>query len=494
MANQLLAPPLRVRTPRLPARALAVLANYGLEATVVAICVGLLGAVMPSLFVSDSWLALVDGRFVVQHGLPHADTLAYWTRGRPWVDQQWGAQLLLYAAERAGGLAATAALGIACVGAALAGVAVAARRLGASSRSTAMALLVAPIAAPWLMQVRTQSLALPLYVSVVGLLVADARRPGRRVFLVLPLLVVWANLHGSVSLAAGLVALHGAVAASRGRRSALALLIAPLALVASPYGWSLAGYYRLMLLHPPFASVVTEWRPITVGAATAPFLVTAFAGTALWARHRRVLTGFEQWALPLLLIAALSAVRNAVWFELAFAVALPRLLDAAFPPAPPSAGAQRLHRLVGVTASVLAIAVVAGAIARGDSWFVRDGSPAAAAAVARAAGAHGVVLADDVHADWLLWEQPVLAGRIAYDVRFELLSRRQLATVVGLDHAEHVAWSRCGRAMSVVTFDSPAARRMFESAAVLNPGARLAVDDESFGAFVQTPQGRPCAH
>lgn len=468
------------------------LGDCGLELLVLAICVGLLGAVMPSLFVSDSWLALVDGRLVAQHGLPHTDTLAYWTRGRPWVDQQWGAQLLLYGSELAGGLAAVAALGIGCVGAALGGVAFASRRLGASSRSTAVALLVAPIASPWLMQVRTQSLALPLYVAVLGLLVADARNRGRRVFLVLPLLVVWANLHGSVSLAAALVALYGVVAAARGRRSALVLLAAPLALIASPYGWSLAGYYRLMLFHPPFAAVVTEWRPVTVGAATAPFLVTAFAGTALWARHRRVLTGFEQWLLPLLLVAALSAVRNAVWFELAFALALPRLLDAALPPAPSTAGAQRLHRLAGVTASLVAVAVVAAGVARGDSWFARDGSPAAAAAVARAAGAHGVVLADDVHADWLLWEQPSLAGRVAYDVRFELLSRRQIDAVVGLDHAEHAAWARCGRAMRVVTFDSPAARRLFASAGVLNPGARVVVDDGSFGAFVQVPRGTMC--
>jgi hypothetical protein len=39
------------------------------------------------------------------------------------------------------------------------------------------------------------------------------------------------------------------------------------------------------------------------------------------------------------------------------------------------------------------------------------------------------VLADDVHSDWLLWEEPQLAGRIGYDVRFELLSTRRLATL-----------------------------------------------------------------
>lgn len=492
MTHQLLAPPLRARTPAPFARVASLTRDCGLELAVVGTCVALLAAVMPSLFVSDSWLALVDGRVVAQHGLPHVDTLTYWTLGRGWVDQQWGAQLVLYGVERAGGLAAAAALGIVCIGAALAGIAVAARRLGASSRNTAVTLLVPLVAAPWLAQVRTQTLVLPLFVAVFALLAADARRPGRRVLLTLPLLVVWANLHGSVALGAGLVALYGAVPVVRGRRSAAALLAAPLALVASPYGFGLAGYYRLMLLHPPLAGVVTEWRPVAASAATAPFLVTAFAGAALWGRHRRVLTGFEQWALPLLLVAAVAAVRNAVWFELAFALALPRLLDAALPAAAPSAGAQRLYRLAGGVAAAVAVAVLAAGVARGDGWFACDGSPTAAAAVAHAAGTHGLVLADDVHADWLLWERPALAGRVAYDVRFELLTRRQLTRVVGLDHAERSPWARCGRAMRVVTFDSPAARRLLVSSRVLNRGARVIVDDNGFGAFVQSPQGTPC--
>ena len=51
--------------------------------------------------------------------------------------------------------------------------------------------------------------------------------------------------------------------------------------------------------------------------------------------------------------------------------------------------------------------------------------------MAAAAGANGLVLADDVHSDWLLWEEPQLAGRIGYDVRFELLSPARLAALYG---------------------------------------------------------------
>jgi hypothetical protein len=485
-------PPLRVRMPAFGVRARRLVAADGLAVAVVAGWVALLAAAMPSLFVSDSWLALVDGRLVARHGLPHADTLTYWTLGTHWVDQQWAAQLVLYGAERAGGLAGVAVLGIVFVGASLAGAAIAARILGASPRSTAVAVLVPLIAAPPLADVRTQTLALPLFVATFALVAADARRPGRRVLLVLPLLVVWANLHGSVALAAGLVALYGAVQVVRRRPVGLALLCAPAALVASPYGLDLAGYYRAMLFHPPLAAVVTEWQPVTVGLASAPLLVTAFAAAALWGRHRAVLTSFERWALPILLVAALAAVRNAVWFELALAIALPRLLDAAFPPAEPTAGARRLHAVAGSLAIVVAVAAVVAGLGRGPSSFDRAGSPAEAAAVAKAAGPDGVVLADDRHADWLLWQRPELAGRVAYDVRFELLTAGQLQRLVALDRAARGVWARCGSTMSVVTFHSAAGRRLLLSQRVLNPGAKLVVDSRNFGAFAQTPRGAPC--
>jgi hypothetical protein len=39
------------------------------------------------------------------------------------------------------------------------------------------------------------------------------------------------------------------------------------------------------------------------------------------------------------------------------------------------------------------------------------------------------VFADDRHADWLLWAQPSLRGRIAYDIRFELLTPQQFRTL-----------------------------------------------------------------
>ena len=46
-----------------------------------------------------------------------------------------------------------------------------------------------------------------------------------------------------------------------------------------------------------------------------------------------------------------------------------------------------------------------------------------------AARSDGRVLANVKYADWLLWREPGLAGRVAYDARLELLSRRRILQI-----------------------------------------------------------------
>jgi hypothetical protein len=482
--------------PPVAARVRTLFERDALSIVVIATWTSVLALTMPLLVVQDTFLALVDGRLIAKHGLPHVDTLTYWTLGRSWTDQQWGAQLVLYQLAHHGGLVLAAVAGIACVVAALVAAAVATRKLGASSRSAAIGLLLPLIGYSSLTQVRTQSLALAPFVIVFGLLALDARRPGRRVLLVLPLLVLWANLHGSVALAAGLTALYGLTLLRRPaarRRAALLVVGAPLSVLASPYGLDLIGYYRTMLLHPPLAAFVQEWQPPSVEAATAGFFVSAFLLTALWARHQRVLTSFERWALPLLLVAAMTAVRNAVWFELAAAVSFPVLIDAAWPSQISlTQRVRRVNVLLASCAMCVALIVVAVQFARPATSLLQGRSPAAAAAVAAAAGVHGLVLADDADADWLLWQQPSLTGRVAFDVRFELFTRRELEQISGLRLASPTAWERCGATATVVTFEGSDELRLFRQAGVLAPGYRTIARGALFAAVVQPSPAKPC--
>jgi hypothetical protein len=477
-------------------RVRALLERDALAIVVIAVWASVLAVSMPLLIVQDTFLAFVDGRLIAQHGLPHVDTLTYWTFGRPWTDQQWGSHLVLYEIARHGGLRTALVAGILCVVAALVVAAVASRKLGASMRSAAFGLLLPLVGASWLTQVRTQSLALVPFVVVYGLLAMDARRPGRRVLLVLPLLVVWANLHGSVVLAAGLTALYGLTLLRRPdarRRAPLLVVGAPLCVLASPYGLHLIGYYHTMLLSAPLGEFVQEWRPPSVGTGTAFFFISAFLMTALWSRHQRTLTSFERWAIVLLLVGAMTAVRNAVWFELAAAISFPRLLDAAWPSQIVlTPRLRRVNVLLASVAAVGAVLIVGAQFARPTAWLEHGRSPAAARAIAATAGPHGLVLADEEHADWLLWQEPSLAGRVAYDIRFELFDRRELTQIRSLLQGSRPVWQRCGVNARVVTFAHASERLHAVEQGLLAPGTRLLLNDPPFSVISQPSAAAPC--
>jgi hypothetical protein len=473
------------------------LAREGMIVMMLSFCVAVLTTLMPFMLVGDSWLSFVGGRLIAAHGLPHHDSLTLWTLGRQWTDQQWGAQLLLYETVKHGGVPVVVGLGVVCVVSALVLIAIAARELGASARSVALALPLPLFATPWLTNLRSQTFAVVLFVAVYALLVLDARRASKRILLVLPLLVLWANLHGTVVLGVVLAVAYGLSLLRRPGRRRLGVLLAvasPPTLVASPYGLHLVGYYRLMLVHPPLARLVSEWRPPVVGYTTAIFFASALVACAWWGTHRRVLTPFERWALPALLVPALLAIRNTIWFELALALAIPRLLDVSWPSRRTlTRQSKRANLLLAATASLVALSLFAVTLTRPSGWFERLGTPADAAAIASAAGPHGVVLADDKHADWLLWQQPSLAGRLAYDIRFELLSGPELHEILLLHQLSRSAWERCGSTARIVTFATPADERRARREQVIAADARTLLRTSALVAVEQPyPRHQGC--
>jgi hypothetical protein len=425
-------------------------------------------AVMPQMLVQDSWLSFVSGREIVMNGLPHADTLTVWTSGVPWTDQQWLAHVAFYGLISAGGVELALLLHVALLTGAFAAALAASRSLGASAKSAALIGLICMFVAPWSLQLRSQSFAIPLFVALLWLLAADSRTPSRRVLLVLPLLVLWANLHGTVVLAAFLVALRGvtlAFAALRGRHRppgwlgrSLALGVLPFAsLFASPYGLALGDYYRTMLVSPLLRDFVGEWAASRPSVKTLAFYLVGTGAVGLLLRYRSRLTGFEQLALLALLVAGASAIRSIVWFALAAAVLLPLLLDGLFSQRPRRRDASRLRRAVAV-AAVAAVAVSLGvAAARPASWWITGWPTEGAAHVAKLVEERpgAKVFADDRYADWLVWEQPQLAGRIAYDVRFELLTREQLDELVAYRGRVGDDWLRAFDDYEVLLVDHP---------------------------------------
>jgi len=206
------------------------------------------------------------------------------------------------------------------------------------------------------------------------------------------------------------------------------LLVAPwLCMLASPYATSLPHYYRT-IFSSSFGSYVTEWAPTTLTLVHAPVYLLALGGLWLLGRTRRTASAFEQLAFVGLSLLALDAVRNAVWLALFALVVLPRLMDTLRSPAVEPKSINRLLAIAMLVGVALATVIVAFKPA---SWFTKEQYPVAAENIAAtAAEANGRIFANESYADWLVFEHPQLAGRIAYDSRFELLTSRQLRSVV----------------------------------------------------------------
>lgn len=397
-------------------RALAVVAPLALLAVALA-------AAVPGLVVQDSWLTLVGGREVVAHGLPGFDHLTVLASGHRWVDQQWLAQLLFYGAARLGGVGLAFAVSALAALTAFGLAALTAQRRGASPVAILVFLGWAVVAAPWGLQMRAQVLALPLFALILWLLTRerDTRCPS---LLVLPVLVLWANIHGSVVVGLAVVFIYALVALARGARArALALLVlAPASLFVSPYAARLPGYYRLMLLDPPFGRFVKEWQRTSPSPLTAAFFVLAIAAVILVLRRRHRVALLDFLVLGLTLAVALDAMRGLIWFSLAALALLPAL-------ATRRPGSVRFTGGVASWSTAVALATIVAAVlwvsARPASAY-ETRLPASAADVVRAHAGSARVLANDTTADWLLWKIPALRGRLAYDVRFELLTRPQI--------------------------------------------------------------------
>jgi hypothetical protein len=290
---------------------------------------------------------------------------------------------------------------------------------------------------------RAQSLALGLFVAVVWLVLTDARTPSRRVFLVFPLLLLWANLHGSAITGAIFVVLAGLTYAFERRRQPVhewlprtaVLCIGPVAcLFASPYATSLPDYYRHMLFNSAFRDFVMEWRPTAPDLQTSPFYLLAFVAVWLIGRRSDRLSTLEKVLLVASALIGLQSLRGVVWFALVALMVMPVLLDGVLKPRAASRRFAPLNRALIASSLVGVVLTIAAVAAKPASWFERDYPQAALGAVehANAASPDTLVFASTQYTDWLLLRVPELRGQIAFDTRFELLPRRRIEQLIDL--------------------------------------------------------------
>ena len=390
------------------------------------------------LLTPDAFLDLYAGRWIAAHGLPRHDPFTVEGHGRAWIDQQWLAHLVYYRVWQLGGYALVGALSALLVATAVGVAAWLIMRRTGSPGITLAVLIPAYLLMLTHTQIWAESFAIPLFALLVALIYDDERQPDTRtrVLLAIPLLAVWANLHGTVLMGAAIAAAYGmwGLVTGRCRWRCLALvLLSPLAAVATPYGADIGGYYRSVLGNAVIRQNVNIWGPWSPDS----FFSIHFAATALLAATA-VVWAVRRGHRPDLVAAALAAEhahRRRVRDPLPVLVRNPgsdrrsggprlhvRRRAHAVRPDHAASGRRRPARgggrLRGSCSRATSDAHVPAHRSDGDGGSHRRGSwPRAPCSLA---------MADYAVAPALLWQHPELAGRIGFDTRFEIYAQPRL--------------------------------------------------------------------
>ena len=232
----------------------------------------------------DTFLHISAGNWMIPHwAVPQPDPFTISVPGAPWVAHQWLAEILLAAAFR---LARWDGVLVLTAGAA----AMTFFQLGHHLRRwlpngvTLLLLLLAAACAARGLLARPHIIALPcLEAWVAGLLIArsEGRPPSWRL---LPVIWLWANMHGGFIIGLALVLPLGveALLLDRARWRLVALrwggfLVAATAIcLITPQGWK-GLLFPLQLASMPGLSVIEEWQSSDF-SALGPFELTLIAG------------------------------------------------------------------------------------------------------------------------------------------------------------------------------------------------------------------------
>lgn len=397
-----------------------------------AVALPVLASLLASLPSVDLAYHLRAGAMTLDTGLiPASDTFTFTAYGEPWLNQQWGPQVVMAAVYRAAGWTGLAILRAALVGA-LAGLLYLACRAHGVNRRTAAWLTIAAFAiASVALALRPQLFGLVFFAATLLLLAWRRERP--RLLWLVPLVVVaWANAHGSFFLGPVLVGLAWLEDVHDGHTGAARTLVvaiaAAFAALLNPFGPAVWLYATGLTTNPLVTERITEWQPTTL--RTAPgivFFASALLVAAFLARRGRTTSWPALLAFAVFFGIGAWALRGIAWWGLGAAVAVAALVGAERG----RATLESLERPRPLNTVLAAILVLAG-IALLPIWRPADqrlGAPAGVVANAPP----GLTAAVREHAregdnlylpqPWGSWfEFATPAARVVLDSRIELFA------------------------------------------------------------------------
>jgi hypothetical protein len=356
----------------------------------------------------DTYSHIAVGRWIIAHGaVPTTDPFSFSMQGAPWIAFEWLSEVIYAAIFALAGWAGVVAL--AAAAAALAVGLLTRFLLRELAPTPALLMVVAAIVllAPHLLA-RPHMLTLPVMMAWAAALVRGMDRRAPPPYWALSLLVLWANLHGSVVLALGLIGPAALEALLDEKRSEWPRVIlhwlpfsalAVMACCLTPYGPEPLLMPLTTLGLGEALHWIGEWRPQDFGHVSA-FELLLLAG--IFALSRGMTLPVVRALVVIGLIHfALAQVRNAdllaMLAPLYLAAPLARQLGAR---AEEDAGSAR-----GINLAVLAAMIVATGFA-----LMREVRPSAQTTPAAAVASAGLAKSGPVLNDYSFGGYLIFAG------------------------------------------------------------------------------------
>lgn len=392
----------------------------------------------------DLWGHIMFGQtMIASHRVVSRDVYSYSALGKPWHDHEWLAEVLMAVAYDKLGVTGLKLWKATCAGVIILCVADAMAETGASLDIQLGLLGVAASGLMAQLQFRPQIFTFALFAAEIAILTRDNCRRSARLWILLPMMAVWANLHGGFIVGVATLGIYALVSVTkdliggkRRRRAGQLCLVfaaAAMATLLTPFG--VRTWYPVVhaLRNPATRSVIADWRPLAsvvasqwsqdyaIGVLGPLCIIGAFALSITLAPH-----GDD---LPLIAIAAMMtlaamlAVRNMALAIIACAVPTARHIslisgerrDGGVPRSEATAGFFRIGQWF-----VLAISLAAGAYAGTMAPRLATDSPypSGAAAFMKRHRLEGNVLADFEWGEYLIWYLSP-ASKVFIDGRYD---------------------------------------------------------------------------
>jgi hypothetical protein len=223
---------------------------------------------------TDLWGHIAFGETMLKQGrVPWLDYYSYSAPGMPYFDHEWLAQVIMAGVYDALGVVGLKLMKLAITAATILLLAGAERETGASPGVQSGVLMAVALTLLPQMQFRPQLFTFMLMAALLLILARDNYRGHAPVWLLVPMMMLWVNLHGGFIVGLAVIAAYGGVAGlqdlleGRGWRRPLCFAAVTgataAATLATPYGTNAWGAIFQTFERPSILSANTEWQPLT---------------------------------------------------------------------------------------------------------------------------------------------------------------------------------------------------------------------------------------